>query len=130
MRKLRLLLLLFGLIFIFSCDSNYIKEVKRVKFETMVVNNFRCHSVEDIAGALIKYVYPEVSLGDINDFMKWEEDSENGSKIIKISYKKAIVKVPTHKQGDSIQVSPEEITLLANNRSLPLSQFVSPYHWK
>lgn len=127
MKKLKLIMLLLGMLFLFSCDSNYVDTVKEIKLdEQMIVNNYRCNSVKDITAALLKAAYPNDDIGSIRSSMKWEVEGDlgNDSKMIKISYKNASVKMPAYKQGDYVQVFPAEITLFSNNRSFSIIDFV------
>lgn len=124
----KLIIFLFAIFFLFSCDSNYVDTVKEIKLdEQIIVNNYRCNSVKDITAALLKAAYPNDDIGSIRNSMEWEVEGDlgNDSKIIKISYKNASVKMPTYKQGDYVQIFPAEITLFSNNRSFSVIDFVN-----
>ena len=124
----KLIIFLFAIFFLFSCDSNYVDTVKEIKLdEQIIVNNYRCNSVKDITAALLKAAYPNDDIGSIRNSMEWEVEGDlgNDSKMIKISYKNASVKMPTYKQEDYVQIFPAEITLFSNNRSFSVIDFVN-----
>ena len=118
--------ILFLLLFAYD-DINYIDTVKQIKTnDTISINSHNCNTISDISIALLKAAYPNDDYSTINLNANWEIEGNLGNegKMIKVSYKKAAVRIAAHKNGDYVNVSPAEITLESNNKTFSIMNFV------
>lgn len=121
-----MLTILFLLLFAYD-DINYIDTVKQIKTnDTISINSHNCNTISDISIALLKAAYPNDDYSTINLNANWEIEGNLGNegKMIKVSYKKAAVRIAAHKNGDYVNVSPAEITLESNNKTFSIMNFV------
>jgi|GEM_PF-1102384 hypothetical protein len=103
----------------------YIKTVKQMKTNnTLPINFYNCNSISDIVFALLKAAYPNDEIGTTPKW-KIEGDLGDGGKMIRVSYKNAIVRIEAYKKGDYINVIPRNITLESNNRKFSLLKFLT-----
>lgn len=127
MKNFKIFLLIVLFLALFSCDSDYIDTVKQIKTnDTISINSHNCNTISEISTALLQAAYPNDDYSTISTNATWEVEGDmgNDTKMIKVSYKEAAVRIKAYKNGDYVNVLPAEITLESNNRTFSLMEFV------